>query len=52
MPSFEWEPGMEVDNELEEEQHELTLIQDEIEVNSEDPMLEMEPLADQEVSWE
>ena len=49
MPSFEWAPGMEVNDELEEEQNEPTLMQDKIEFNSEEPMLEIEPLADQEV---
>ena len=46
MPSFEWALGMEVDDELEEKQHEPTLMKDEIYVNSEDPMLEIEPLED------
>ena len=46
IPSFEWAPGIDVDDELEEEQNEPTLMQEKIEVNSEEPMLEIEPLAD------
>ena len=48
----EWAPVIDVDDALEEEQHESTLMQDETEDISETPMIEIEPLVDHEVFLE
>ena len=51
MPSFEWSPGIDVTNAVEEEEEELLLTQDRVEDNTGEPILEIEPVADQEIFW-
>ena len=41
MPSFEWAPGIDVTDALEEEQDESTLMQDRTEDNTDEPILEI-----------
>ena len=52
MPNFEWTPGIDIIDELEEEENYLLQMPDGAEVDTVEPMLEIEPTVDDEVLLE